>query len=132
MTNTNDNVNKDERALEALLAAAFRLDFPEEISDEQAEKFFQQPSGLSQEDKEAISSWGTDFIEDMLKNQKPISKDHSQDIHVDKELEKESFAMNRNKDDSDLDDEAHREIEKKRKEILDEEKDRDKDQSNGS
>ena len=42
MTNSNDNnINKDERALEALLAAAFRLDFPEEISDEHAEILFQ-------------------------------------------------------------------------------------------
>ena len=122
MSDTNDNTNKNERALEALLAAAFRLNLPEEISNEQAEKFFQQPSGVSQEDKEAINSWGTDFIENLLENQRPISNDHSQDIHVNEELKKEYFAMNRDKDGSDLDDEVRREIEKKRKDILDEEK----------
>lgn len=122
MSDTNDNTNKNERALEALLAAAFRLNLPEEISNEQAEKFFQQPSGVSQEDREAINSWGTDFIENLLENQRPISNDHSQDIHVNEELKKEYFAMNRDKDGSDLDDEVRREIEKKRKDILDEEK----------
>jgi len=90
MTNTNENKkNKEERALEALLAAAFRLDFPEELSDEQAEKLFDQPTCLSKEDKESINSWGTDFIEKLLENKKVTSERHSQDIIVSEELERE-------------------------------------------
>jgi hypothetical protein len=132
MDNTNDNVNKDERALEALLAAAFRLDFPEKLSDEQAEKFFQQPAHLSKEDKEAIASWGTDLIEKLIEGQKTTSDKHPQDIIVNEELEQESFAMNRDKDGNDLDEETRRKIEEERKKALEEEENKDNRQNNES
>ena len=132
MGEAKDNTNKDERALEALLAAAFRLDPPDDVSDEEAKAIFQQPVRLSKEDEEAIESWGTDFVEKLLESQNPISSDTPQSINVDEELKQEYFAMNRDKDGSDLDDEARREIDRRRKEILDAEKRKDKDQNNES
>jgi len=121
MTETNDNISKDEKALEALLTAAFRLDFPEELSDEQAEKFFQQPARLSKEDKEAINSWGTDFIDKLIEGQKTTSDKHQQDITVKEELVQESFAMNRDKNGEGFDEETYRKIDEERKKALEEE-----------
>ena len=121
MNNLNDNINKDEKALEALLAAAFRLNFSEEISNEQAEKYFRQPARLSKEDREAIESWGTDFIEKLIEGQKTISDESKQDIEVNEELEQEYFAMNRDKDGNDIDEETRRKIDEERKKALEEE-----------
>ena len=130
MTNPSDNVGKNERALEAFLAAAFRLNFPDEISDEQAERFFQQPARLSNEDKEAVDSWGSDFIEVLLEGRTPVSDERPQDIEVNEELAQEYFAMNRDKDGKGLDEETRRKIDEERKKALEEE-DEGKDQSNG-
>lgn len=132
MTNTNDNIDKDERALEALLAAAFRLDFPEEISDEQAQKFFQKPARLSKEDKEAINAWGTDFIEKLIEGQKTTSDKPQQDIIVNEELEQEYIAMNRDKDGNGLDEETRRKIDEERKKAIEEEENKGNHQKNES
>jgi len=132
MTNTNDNIDKAERALEALLAASFRLDFPEELSDEQAEKYFQQPARLSKEDKEAISSWGSDFIEKLVEGQKIIPSENQQDIIINEELEQEYIAMNRDKDGNGLDEETKQKINEERKKALEEEEKKNDDKNNES
>lgn len=132
MSSENNNINKDERALEALLAAAFRLGFPEEISDEKAEKFFQQPAQLSKEDKEVINSLGTDFIDKLIEGQKNTLDKHHQDITVNEELAQESFAMNRDKNGDGLDEETHRKIDEERKKAIEEEENKDKNQNNES
>lgn len=132
MTNTNDNIDKAERALEALLAASFRLDFPEELSDEQAEKYFQQPARLSKEDKKAISSWGTDFIEKLVKGQKTISDEPQQDIIINEELEQEYIAMNRDRDGNGLDEETRCKIDEERKKALEEKEKKNDNQNNES
>ena len=133
MTNTNENKkNKEERALEALLAAAFRLDFPEELSDEQAEKLFDQPTCLSKEDKESINSWGTDFIEKLLENKKVTSERHSQDIIVSEELEREVVGINRDKEGTGLDEETLHKIDEERKKALAEEEKKKNEQNDES
>ena len=132
MSNIKNNIDKDERALEALLAAAFRLDFPEEISGEQAEKFFQQPVRLSKEDKEEIDSWGTDFIDKLIEGHKTTSKKTQQDIIVNEELEQEYIAMNRDKDGNGLDEETRRKIDEERKKALEEEEKKNDNQNNES
>ena len=132
MTDINDNIDKEERALEAMLAAAFRLDFPEEISDEQAEKFFQQPARLSQEDKEAINSWGADFIDKLIKGQKTTSDKHQQDVAVNEELEQAISAMNRGENGNDLNEETRRKIDEERKKALEEEEKKDNEQNDRS
>lgn len=132
MTNTNYNTNKDERALEALMAAAFRLDFPEEVSDEEAKKFFEKPARLLPEDKEACDSWGTDFIDKLIEGQKTSTAKHSQDIIVNEALEQEHYAMNRDKDGNDLDKETRRKIDEEREKAIEEEENKDEDQNNES
>lgn len=129
MTNIN---NVDNKALEALLAAAFRLDLPEEISDEEAEKLFEQPVRLSPEIKAACDSWGTDFIDKLIEGQKTSSDKYQQDILVDEQLEQEYYAMNRDKDGDGLDEETRRKIDEERKKALDEEESKDKDQNDES
>ena len=46
-------ISKDERALEALLALAFRI----ELTDKEIEKFFAEPVQLSEELKIEIENW---------------------------------------------------------------------------
>jgi|GEM_PF-2623490 len=132
MTNINSDVNKDERALEALLAAAFRLDFPEEISDEQAEKLFQQPAQLSMEDEEVINSWGADFIEKLIEGERTASGKQQEDIVFNEELEEAISAMNRDEDGNDIDEETRQKIDKERKKAIEEEENKDNEQSNES
>ena len=132
MTNTNDNIDKAHKALEALLAASFRLDFPEELSDEQAEKYFQHPARLSKEDKEEINSWGTDFIDKLIEGQKTTSYKTQQNIIVNEELEQEYIAMNRDKDGNGLDEETRRKIDEERKKALEEEENKNDNQNNES
>ncbi|MBC8468134.1 MAG: hypothetical protein H8D56_01570 [Planctomycetes bacterium] len=132
MSNINKNIDKDERALEALLAAAFRLDFPEEINDEKAEKIFQQSAKLSEEDKEEINSWGTDFIEKLIEGRKAKLDIRGKDIIVNEELEMEYMAMNRDKDVNGLNEETQRKIDEERKKALEEEEKKNDDKSNES
>ncbi len=120
MTAKNDSISKDERALEALLAAAFRLDAPEEVSDEDAEKLFQRPLRLSKEEKEAIDSWGADFVERLLKGEKSGGSKR-QDETIDEELGQEAFALNRDADGDGLDEQAQQKIDEERKKALEEE-----------
>ncbi len=46
-------MTKDERALEALLALAFRI----ELTDKEIEEFFAEPVQLSEEFKKEIENW---------------------------------------------------------------------------
>lgn len=130
MTNSNDNiVNKDEKALEALLASAFQLNFPEELTDEQAKKLFQKPARLSIDDRKATDSWGTDFIKKLVEGQKTISDRFQQDIEINQELGQECYAMNRDKNGNAIDEETMRKIDEERRKALEEENNK-KDDSN--
>jgi hypothetical protein len=120
MNNSNENI-KEERALEALLAAAFRLDFPGEISDKEIEAFFQKPAQLSQEDKDTVDSWGTDFVEKLARGQKTNSHVSQEDAQINSELELEISAMGRDKNGNDVDDETRRKIDEERRKALEEE-----------
>jgi hypothetical protein len=129
MNNSNEKI-KEERALEALLAAAFRLDFPEEIPDKEIEAFFQKPIQLSQEDKDAVDSWGTDFVEKLAMGHKTNSHILHEETRINQELELEISAMARDKDGNDVDEETRRKIdEERRKALEEEEKDNNKNDS---
>lgn len=132
MTNGKGKSDKDTKALEALLAAAYRLDSPQEISDEEAEKFFQKPLRLSDEDKEAMDSWGTAFISELLDAEKVVSRDNKEDEDSTVASEQELYAMNRDKDGADIDKETRDKIDEERKKALEEEDNRDKAKDNGS
>jgi hypothetical protein len=120
---------KDERALEALLAAAFRLDCPEEVSADDAEAMFKKPVRLSKEDREAIESWGTGFVEGLIKGQKLVSEEQKGQIEISKELAQESYALNRDKEGTGLDEKTRRKIDEERKRTLEEEENEGKDAS---
>lgn len=120
MTNANGSIDKTNRALEALLAAAFRLDISDEITDEEAEKLFQQPTRLSKEDQETINSWGTDFIDKLVEGHKTVTGKHQHNI-INEELNREAFAMNRDTEGDGLDEEAQRKIDEERKKAIEEE-----------
>ena len=123
---------KDERALDALLTAAFRVNFPEDISDEEADRFFQEPTQLSREDRDAINSWGTDFIKKLIKGQKTISDEQQCENIIDDALEMEICAMARDQNGNDVSDETRRIIEEERNKTLDDEDKKDAEQGSES
>ena len=51
-------MNKEERALEALLALAFRTD----LTNEEINELFSKPAQLSEEDEEMIKNWDIEKI----------------------------------------------------------------------
>lgn len=126
MNNKNENISKDEMALEAFLAAAFKLALTDKISDDHAIKIFQQSPNLSQEDKDAIASWGVDFIEKIIKGEKNEPSKVNQDIDTNKESELEIYAMNRDENGNDIDEKARRKIDEERQKALEEENEGDK------
>lgn len=50
-------MNKEERALEALLALAFRTN----LTDKEINEFFSKPAQLSKKDEEIIKNWKIDI-----------------------------------------------------------------------
>lgn len=132
MNNEKGNREIEERALDALLTAAFKLDFPEVISDEAAEIFFQSPARLSPEDKALCESWGDEFIAKIIEGKNVDSIEEHQQSSVDEGLKQELYAMNRDKDGNGLDEETRRKIDEERKKALDEEESKDKDQNDES
>jgi hypothetical protein len=113
--------NIDEKSLEALLAAAFRLNLSSDISDKEAEIFFQQPARLSKEDREMIQSWGKNFIENIINRKKNNPTPLQSRIQINQELELECYAMNRDKNGNDLDEKTKQKIDEERKKVLEEE-----------
>lgn len=126
------NCEIEKRALDALLAAAFKLDFPEVISDEDAAKIFQSPVHLSPEDKALCESWGEGFIEKIIEGKNDDFIGGDQQSSVDEGLKQELYAMNRDKDGDGLDEETRHKIDEERKKALDEEESKDKDQNDES
>ena len=105
------NINEDEKALEALLAAAFKLHDFDMMSDEDIEKFFNSPAQLSEELSEVADSLEISFVEELLNSQK-IKSFSNKTEKLDEELELETMAMNRDKDGNDINDEIREAIER--------------------
>jgi hypothetical protein len=116
----NDKNKSEERAIDALMAAAFRACGSDEpFTEEKAEKLAAHPPKLSDEDEFAIASLGIDLVNRLLERSKPeIQKYTDEYIAIDKKNEEACFAMNRQLGDKDLSDETRREIERKRQELL--------------
>jgi len=62
-------MNKEEKALEALLTLAFKI----ELTDEEIEEFFEEPVNLSIEDKNIIDNWKIDWNY-IFNKKKPINQ----------------------------------------------------------
>jgi len=116
----NDKNKSEERALDALMAAAFRTCGSDEpLTEEEAEKLAAQPPKLSNEDEAAIASFGIDLVDRLLEQSKAETRKYTEEhITIEKEIEEAYFAMNRQLGDKDLSGETRREIERKRQELL--------------
>jgi len=116
----NDKKKSEERAIDALMAAAFRVcNSDETVSEKEAERLAAHPPRLSEEDEAAIESLGSDFVKKLLeRSDTEIPHDIEKRIIMEKEIEEAYAAMNRQLGDKDLSDETRREIERKRRELL--------------
>ena len=116
----NDKKKSEERALDALMAAAFRACGSDEpLTEEEAEKLAAHPPRLSDEDEAAIAYLGLDLIERLLERSKTDTHKYAgKQTTIKKEIEEAYLAMNRKLEDKDLSDETRREIERKRRELL--------------
>jgi hypothetical protein len=119
----NNKRKSEERALDALMTAAFRACSPgEPLTKEEAEKLAAHPPRLSDEDEAAIASLGSDLVEKLLEQSKTRTHKYTEEqTNIEKEIEEAYIAMNRQLGDKDLSDETRREIERKRRELLGEE-----------
>jgi hypothetical protein len=119
----NDKKKSEERALDALMTAAFRACSPDEpLTEDEAEKLAAHPPRLSDEDEAAIASLGPDLVERLLEQSKTKTHRYTEEqTTIEREIEEAYIAMNRQLGDKDLSDETRREIERKRRELLGEE-----------
>jgi len=113
----NFNLESEDNALDALMAAAFRLPVIDETSDEkEATRLAASTPRLSNEDETAIASLSPDFIDYLLDKEKGHRPRKIADLS--QEISEAYAAMNRGNLDAELSEQTHREIEKKRKELL--------------
>jgi len=119
MATSSENTN-EERALDALMAAAFRAeDIERPLSDEEARRIMENPPALSPEDEQVLAAMGPDFVDKLLKSAGAGSRDVGEAHEVvDAEIEEAYAAMNRGREGGELDEKARKEIERKRRELL--------------
>jgi len=111
------NLESENNALDALMAAAFRLPVIDETSDEkEAIKLAANTPKLSDEDEAAIASLDTDFIKHLLDKEKGQGARKIADLSH--EISEAYAAMNRGNSDEKLSEQTRQEIERKRKELL--------------
>jgi len=117
---TSSEHTDEERALDALMAAAFRAeDLERPLSDEEARRIMENPPALSPEDEQVVAAMGSHFVDDLLKSAEAGSRDAGEAHEVlDAEIEEAYAAMNRGREGGELDEKAREEIERKRRELL--------------
>ena len=119
MATSNEHTN-EERALDALMAAAFRVEDAERpVSEEEARRMAESPPALSPEDEEVVAAIGPDFVDRLLESaedRSPGTEKLGESLDV--EIKEAYAAMNRGREGDDLDDKAREEIERKRRELL--------------
>jgi hypothetical protein len=119
MATSSEHTN-EERALDALMAAAFRPeDVERPVSEEEARRILENPPALSPEDEQVLAAMGPDFVEKLLKSAE-AGCPGAEGAHeaLDAEIEEAYAAMNRGREGSELDEKAREEIERKRRELL--------------
>ena len=118
MTPNNDQ-EREDRALEALLAAAFRIDADRPIDEQEAAELMKNPPCLSKEDQAETDSWGDDLVDRLLTQGKIVSeRGEAQEGTLDPAISQAYMAMHRGKEGEELSEEAKEEIERKRRELL--------------
>jgi len=110
---------RENEALDALMAAAFRMSTPDERTDcEEATKFARAKPKFSPDDEAAIKSLGPDFVEKLLVEGTWRVPGEAGATSEDREIEDAYAAMNRGSGDESMSDQTRQEIERKRKELL--------------
>lgn len=125
-------MKNDERGLDALLAAAFRLEYSDELTDEQVERILKLPIKLSKESEATLAKLDDDYVMNVLNDVSMKSDDTQDEIAIDAELEQDLYAMNRDADSKDIDEETRRKIEEARNKAIEEKRKRDGDNEDGS
>ena len=119
MATSSEHTN-EERALDALMAAAFRVeDVERPVSEEEARRMAESQPALSPEDEQVVAAMGPDFVDRLLES----AEDRNPGIEklgksLDVEIKEAYAAMNRGREGNDLDEKAREEIERKRRELL--------------
>jgi len=123
-------INNEDKALEALLAAASRLEFSDELSDEHVEQILKQKINLSQEDEDTLDMLDDNFINNILDGRKvQFTKTSST---VDEELKSEHYAMNRDAEGGDINEDVRRKIDEARKRAIERKRKKDKNENDGA
>jgi hypothetical protein len=128
----NSNSKRENEALDALMAAAFRMSTPDEKTDgEEAMKLAGAKPKFCPDDEAAIKSLGPDFVEKLLVDGARKLPEKGGATSGDREIEDAYAAMNRGNVDESLSDQTRQEIERKRQELLGENY-KEKDEADGS
>ena len=113
------NSKRENEALDALMAAAFRMSTPDERTDcEEAMKLAEAKPKFSPDDEAAIKSLGQDFVGKLIiEGDRKLPKEEGA-TSLDREIEDAYAAMNRGSGDESMSDQTSQEIERKRQELL--------------
>ena len=114
-----DGSKREERALDALIAASLRLvDSGREVTEDEIRPFIEGEVQLQPEDERAIEMLGTNVIENITRGQ--CSGSHAKDCDAGdiEDLSPLCVAMNRKNAQNKLDEVTRKEIERKRRELL--------------
>ena len=113
------NSDKEARAIDALIAAAFRMGASDPVTPEEAERFVEESSNLSVEDRNLIKSCGDDFVDNLLCNLSSSEASYTTgERNIDPEIENALAAMHRKKKNKEMSEETLRKLDKKRRELL--------------
>lgn len=119
MTESSEH-SKEQKALDALMAAAFRAeDADSPVTEEEARAILENSPVLSPEDEKGLAGLGPDFVDNLLVSADTDTSALGERRQVlDREIEDAYAAMHRGKEGEELDEKSRREIEKKRRELL--------------
>jgi len=117
---------REDRALDSLLAAAFRLFAGESPSEKEGADLAVNPPQLSAEDENMIASMGADFVERLLGGV-TISAAAKEESESNLESEEACAAMNRGGEEDGFSEQTRKEIERLRRELLGQDEPKDND-----
>ncbi len=114
MATSNKN-NREERAIDALMAAAFRAEANDKpVTEEQARRLVENPPAIGPEDERILASMEEETVDQLLSSAHHRTSSKEEENALTAEIEEAYAAMDR----GDPDEEARQEIERMRREFL--------------